>query len=77
MQLMFYCTSFIAFFLTVLNNYVFCSYQTNGAVSLRKSLVWGPGLKVDVVLPVRYFFIQPVDTEGHKYALFIVISLRM
>jgi len=71
MQLMFYCTPFIAFFLTVLNN---CSYQINGDVSLTKSLVWGPGLDVDIVLPVRYFFIQPVDTKGHKYVLFIEIT---
>jgi len=69
MQLMVHCAPFIAFLLTVLNS---CSYQTNGDVSLTKSLVWGPGLDVDIVLPVRYFFIQPVDTEGHKYDLFTV-----
>ena len=69
MQLMRYHTSFIALFLVILNNmanHLCCSYQTASAVSLTKSLVWGPGLDVDVVVPVRYFFIQPVDTEGHK-----------
>lgn len=29
-----------------------------------KCLVWGPGLNPDVVLPVRYFFIQTVDSQG-------------
>jgi len=37
--------------------------------------VWGPGLDVDVVVPVRYFFIQPVDTGGRKYVLIIVIAV--
>jgi len=78
MQLICYYMSFIALFLTVLNNVlnsVCCSYQKTGIVSLTKSLVWGPGLDVNFVLPVRYFFIQPVDTEGQKYVLFIVIAL--
>ena len=79
MQFVSYYTLFVAFLLTAMNymeNYVCCSYQTNGVVSLTKSLVWGPGLNVDSVLPVRYFFIQPVDAEGHKYVSLIVIAWK-
>ena len=81
MQLVCYYTSlsFTALFLSTLNhmaNYVCCSHQTAGVVSLTKSLVWGPGLNVDFVVPVRYFFIQPVDTEGHKYVSLVMIALQ-
>ena len=31
-----------------------------------KTFVYGPGLKRDVVLPVRYFYIQFVDKSGKK-----------
>ncbi|XP_077052615.1 protein O-glucosyltransferase 3 [Siphateles boraxobius] len=31
-----------------------------------KCLVWGPGLNPDVVLPVRYFYIQTVDSRGEN-----------
>jgi hypothetical protein len=43
------------------------SSKTVPAVSLSKTVIWGPGLKVDVVLPARYFFIQAVDSFGNKY----------
>ncbi|TDG44736.1 hypothetical protein AWZ03_008877 [Drosophila navojoa] len=37
-------------------------------VDVRKTLVWGPGLKPDdIVLPARYFFIHAVDTNGKKF----------
>ncbi|BFZ13095.1 hypothetical protein BsWGS_16134 [Bradybaena similaris] len=43
---------------------------TSGAgsehVSLKKSLIWGPGLKADFLVPVRYFFIQLVSKDGSK-----------
>lgn len=35
-------------------------------VSAANSIVWGPGLKPDVVVPARYFFIQAVDEDGAK-----------
>ncbi|XP_041054964.1 protein O-glucosyltransferase 3 [Carcharodon carcharias] len=35
-------------------------------VSAAKSLVWGPGLRADVVLPVRYFYIQAVTYTGEN-----------
>lgn len=33
------------------------------------SIIYGPGLNTDVVLPVRYFYIQAVGTNGKKYAI--------
>ena len=29
-----------------------------------RCLIWGPGLNPDVVLPVRYFIIQAVNSKG-------------
>ncbi|XP_034105914.1 protein O-glucosyltransferase 2-like [Drosophila sulfurigaster albostrigata] len=38
-------------------------------VDVKKSLVWGPGLKPDhIVLPARYFFIHAVDESGKKFS---------
>jgi len=76
MELVLYCTTFVFLFLAVMSNMaklVCCWHQTSRVrvVSLTESLVWGPGLDVDVVVPVRYFFIQPADTGGRKYVLMI------
>lgn len=35
-------------------------------VDLRKTKIWGPGLKTDFFLPVRYFYIQAVSADGNK-----------
>ncbi|XP_059786385.1 protein O-glucosyltransferase 3 isoform X1 [Balaenoptera ricei] len=35
-------------------------------VSAPRSLVWGPGLRAGVVLPVRYFYLQAVNSEGQN-----------
>lgn len=35
--------------------------------SAGKSLVWGPGLEPNIVLPARYFFIQAVDNSGQNF----------
>lgn len=35
-------------------------------VSAPRSLAWGPGLQAAVVLPVRYFFLQAVDSDGRN-----------
>uniref|UniRef100_A0A3B4B8H5 Glycosyl transferase CAP10 domain-containing protein n=1 Tax=Periophthalmus magnuspinnatus TaxID=409849 RepID=A0A3B4B8H5_9GOBI len=35
-------------------------------VTPEKCLIWGSGLQVDAVLPVRYFYIQAVDSDGHN-----------
>lgn len=31
-------------------------------------IAWGPGLRADFSMPVRYFYIQAVDTESNKLA---------
>ncbi|XP_075054999.1 protein O-glucosyltransferase 3 [Mixophyes fleayi] len=36
------------------------------ALSPEKSLVWGPGLRAGITLPVRYFYIQAVSSTGHN-----------
>lgn len=35
--------------------------------SAARTLVWGPGLEPDVVLPARFFYIQAVDTKGNNF----------
>lgn len=35
-------------------------------LSAPRSLVWGPGLQAGVVLPVRYFYLQAVSSEGQN-----------
>uniref|UniRef100_A0A6J0UDJ2 Protein O-glucosyltransferase 3 n=1 Tax=Pogona vitticeps TaxID=103695 RepID=A0A6J0UDJ2_9SAUR len=40
--------------------------DSTAAVSAEKSLVWGPGLRAELTLPVRYFYIQAVDGEGRN-----------
>lgn len=35
-------------------------------VSAPQSLAWGPGLQAGVVLPVRYFYVQAVNSEGQN-----------
>ena len=42
---------------------------TNGAkkdIDVKKSFVYGPAFDTDIVLPVRYFYIQLVDKRGKK-----------
>ncbi|KAK3749514.1 hypothetical protein RRG08_043420 [Elysia crispata] len=41
-----------------------CSVSSCENVSLRQSRIWGPGLKSDFRLPVRYFFVQLVNKDG-------------
>ena len=36
-------------------------------VSAPRSLAWGPGLQAAAVLPVRYFFLQSVDSDGRNF----------
>lgn len=35
-------------------------------VAPERCLVWGPGLNPDVVVPVRYFFIQAANSNGEN-----------
>ncbi|XP_059382901.1 protein O-glucosyltransferase 3 [Carassius carassius] len=41
-------------------------FSGSAEIDARKCLVWGPGLSPDAVLPVRYFYIQSVDSQGHN-----------
>lgn len=38
-------------------------------VSPERSLLWGPGLQSDPVLPVRYFYIQAVNERGENWTV--------
>ncbi|KAM8860637.1 protein O-glucosyltransferase 3 isoform 3-T3 [Synchiropus picturatus] len=38
-------------------------------VSPERCLLWGPGLQPDLVLPVRYFYIQAVDERGANWTV--------
>lgn len=40
--------------------------NAGSVISAVKTLVWGPGLEVDIVLPARFFYIQAVDGSGKK-----------
>ncbi|XP_053241762.1 protein O-glucosyltransferase 3 isoform X3 [Podarcis raffonei] len=37
------------------------------AVSAERSLVWGPGLRAEATLPVRYFWLQAVGSDGRNF----------
>ncbi|XP_034033082.1 protein O-glucosyltransferase 3 [Thalassophryne amazonica] len=39
---------------------------SSAGISGEKCMVWGPGLNPDVVLPVRYFYIQAVTSKGRN-----------
>lgn len=41
--------------------------QVGPEPSAAKSLIWGPGLETNIVLPARFFYIQAVDSSGKKY----------
>ena len=40
--------------------------QQQQQVSPQRTLVFGPGLRADIVLPVRYIIIQCVDANGNN-----------
>ena len=43
------------------------SYAISKKIDLKKTKIYGPGLyPQNLVLPVRYFFIQPYDEEGNR-----------
>ncbi|XP_078513629.1 protein O-glucosyltransferase 2 [Lissotriton helveticus] len=41
--------------------------SVKGHVDPERCLIWGPGLRAEVVLPARHFYIQAVDAEGQKF----------
>lgn len=43
------------------------SKQSIRSVDVGRTKVWGPGLEPDkIVLPVRHFYIEPVDAYGKR-----------
>lgn len=40
--------------------------QAGKVPTAANSLVWGPGLEANIVLPARFFYIQAVDSSGKK-----------
>ena len=51
--------------------FYFISFMVTSCVSKREispslSVVQGPAFNVDIVLPVRYFYIQAIDHNGKK-----------
>lgn len=37
------------------------------SVDVKKTKIWGPGLEPDkIILPVRHFYIQPIDAYGNS-----------
>lgn len=38
----------------------------NESISPERCIIWGSGLNADTVLPVRYFYIQTVHSNGHN-----------
>ncbi|XP_067651435.1 protein O-glucosyltransferase 2-like [Haliotis asinina] len=55
------------FFHTVVGDSGLPKSEAPRAVSLRNSRVWGPGLKSEFFLPVRYFYIEAVDQFGERF----------
>ena len=41
-------------------------FAAKDKVDVTRTFVYGPGLHRDIVLPVRYFYIQFVDKKGKK-----------
>ncbi|KAI1903134.1 hypothetical protein AGOR_G00024080 [Albula goreensis] len=55
---------YIILILLWLSNCTFCESQE---LSPKKCFVWGSGLNPDIVLPVRYFYIQAVNSAGENF----------
>lgn len=57
-------------FLVLLSSFFLNSSPcVRAGLSPERCLVWGPGLKPDPVLPVRYFYIQAVGSKGENLTL--------
>lgn len=54
-------------FLNDFVNHAVNAQKSIKSVDVQRTKVWGPGLEPDkIVLPVRYFFIEPIDGHGKK-----------
>ncbi len=54
--------------LTIFSVLIFGNLAYVGAreVDVKKTLIFGPAFEADIVIPVRYFYIQAVDEDGKK-----------
>ncbi len=52
--------------LDALHHFHDAEIKGSGSASASKTLIWGPGLETNIVLPARFFFIQTVDSTGRK-----------
>jgi len=52
------------------------STESEQIIDFANSLVFGPGLRPDFNLPIRYFFVQLVDNEGKKYVSCFIFNLK-
>lgn len=55
---------FVVFLVFTCVNFPACIYAVG--ISPEKCLIWGPGLTLETVLPVRYFYIQAVNAKGEN-----------
>ncbi|XP_052062792.1 protein O-glucosyltransferase 2-like isoform X1 [Mytilus californianus] len=46
--------------------FIYASSAFEQNVDTEKTFIYGPGLDKKITLPVRYFYIQPVDTNNHN-----------
>ncbi|XP_045191680.2 protein O-glucosyltransferase 2-like [Mercenaria mercenaria] len=56
----------LAIYLVVFNWKTSSELRPEQDLDLQKTVVWGPGLKSEFFLPVRYFFIQAVSSDGEN-----------
>lgn len=61
----FLCKPLVVVVFLSINLTVCCCEQ----IAPERCLIWGPGLNPDIVLPVRYFIIQAVDSNGENLTL--------
>nr|XP_061799283.1 protein O-glucosyltransferase 2-like [Nerophis lumbriciformis] len=57
---------FLQLWWSLLGLVVFRPARADPGPSAVRTLVWGPGLEANIVLPVRFFFIQAVDNSGRN-----------
>ncbi len=57
------CCKFIVLVVFIIINFTVCHCE---GITPERCLIWGPGLNPDTVLPVRYFFIQAVNSKGEN-----------
>ena len=57
-------SNYFLFVLFLTSKFIF---GVSSIVDKKAFIIWGPGLKSNFNVPVRYFYIQAVDTNGKKF----------